>query len=65
MEQRPVAHRPAEIGGKPGIAAIDRVDRVDLARIVEADLVIDDEIVPLAGSGHVVVAVGPDLSQRD
>ena len=37
------------------------VDAEDVAVVVEADLVVDDEVVPLAGGGHVVVAVGPDL----
>ena len=34
---------------------------MDASLVVEADLVIDDEVVPLAGDDHVVVAVGPEL----
>ena len=37
------------------------LDALDAAVVVEADIVVDAEIVPLAGQDHVVVAVEPQL----
>ena len=48
---------------KPQRAAIGAVDAEDAAVVVEADLVVDEEVVALAGRDHVVVAVGPDLDR--
>ncbi len=61
MEQRPVGHGPGEIGIPAAARRINRIDGQDMAVIVEADLVIADEIVALAGDDHVVVAVRPQL----
>ena len=61
MEQRAIGDRPGKVRRKAAARRIDVVDACDAALVVEADLVVDQEIVPLAGRGHVVVAVGPDL----
>ncbi len=61
VEQRAVGDRAGKIGGKAAARREHEVDAVDVALVVEADLVVDDEIVPLAGGDHVVVTVGPDL----
>ena len=61
MEQRPVADRTRQVGGKAAAQRISEVDAENIALVIEADLVVDREIVPLAGGGHVLVAVEPDL----
>ena len=61
MEESPVCDRAGEIGRETAARGEHEVDAVDVALIVEADLVVDDEVVALAGRDHVVVAVRPDL----
>ena len=58
MEERSIRDRTREIGGEAAARRVDHVHGLDHAPIVEADLVVDEEIVPLAGDRHVVVAVG-------
>ena len=61
MEQCAVRHRAAEVRGEPAARRERPVHRQDAPVRVEAHLVVVEEIVPLAGRHHVVVAVGPDL----
>ena len=61
VEQRPVGDRAGEIRREAAARSIDVVDAQNVAVVVEADLIVDHEIVPLAGRGHVVVAIGTDL----
>ena len=61
MEQRAVGDGAGQVGREAAARREHEVDAVDVAVPVEADLVVDDEIMPLAGRDHVVVAVGPDL----
>ena len=52
---------PERSAEKPQRAAKTAVDGEDAAVVVEADLVVVEEVVALAGRDHVVVAVGADL----
>ena len=61
VEQRPVGDRAREVGGPAAARGIGHLHRLDRARLVEAGLVVDQEVVALAGDDHVVVAVGPEL----
>ena len=61
VEQARSVDRAGEIGRPAAAGGEDHVEALDPALAVEADLVVDDEIVALAGDDHVVVAVGPDL----
>jgi len=61
MKQRPVGHRPRKIGGKAASGGEYRVDRFDAAIIIISDVIIDVEIMALAGGDHIVVAIRADL----
>ena len=61
VEERTVGDRTGEIGRKTAARREDGVDRLDAALVVEADLVVDVEVMTLAGRSHVVVPVGTDL----
>ena len=61
MEQRAVGDRAGEVGGKAAAGGEVAFDRMDAAVLVEADVVVDDEVVALAGRDHVLVAVGADF----
>ena len=61
MEQRAVGDRAGEVGGEAAAGGEAAVDGEDAAVVVEADLVLVEEVVALAGRDHVVVAVGADL----
>ena len=63
MKQRPVGDRPGKVRGKAAARRIGEVDAEDVALVVEADVIADQEIVALARGGHVVVAVGADLDR--
>ena len=63
MEQRPIRDRTAEIGRPAGPRPELAVNAGDLAVLVKADVVIDDEIVALAGDREIVVAVGTELDR--
>jgi hypothetical protein len=64
VKQRAVGDRAGQIGRKAAARGKTPVDGLDAAALVIADIVIDHEIVALAGDDHVVVAVGPDLHGR-
>ena len=61
VEEGTVAHRAGEISRETGPEREGIVDAEDAALVVEADIVIDGEIVPLAGRNHILVAVEPHL----
>ncbi len=61
MKQRPIGHWPGQIGRKPAARRKNCVHRLYAPVVVIPDRIIDNEIVPLAGGDHIVVAVGPDL----
>ena len=61
VEHRTVVDRPGEIRRVAAAAREDEVDAEDASLVVESDLVLGDEIVPLAGQHHVVVAVDAQL----
>ena len=63
MEERAVGHRAGKVGREAAAGGEQDIDSQDVAFIVEADFVIDHEIVALAGGDHVVVAVGPELDR--
>ena len=63
VEQRPVGDRPGQVGRVAAARGVGDVDALDAAVVVEADGVVGDEIVALAGDHHVVVAVGADLGR--
>ena len=61
MEERAVGDRAGEVGGEAAAGGEGAVDGEDAPRLVEADLVVVQEVVALAGRDHVVVAVGAEL----
>ena len=61
VEQRAVGDRAGEVGGEAAAGGEQEIDALDAAFVVEADDVIDLEVVALAGDDHVVVAVGAQL----
>ena len=61
MEHGPVADRRRQVRRHAAARRVDVLDAFDAAVIVEADIVVDAEVVALAGHDHVVVAVEPDL----
>ena len=63
MKQRPIGYRSGQVGRKTAPRGIGVVDAENVAFAVEAHLIADQEIVPLSGGRHVVVAVGADLDR--
>ena len=63
MEHGAVVHAERQIGGIAAAAEQRYIDGGERARGVEARLVVDMEIMALAGHDHVVVAVEPDLGR--
>ena len=63
MKQRTVGDRAGQVRREAAARGVEIIDAQNVAVVVEADLVVDHEIVPLAGRGHVVVAVGTDLDR--
>ena len=63
MEHRPVADRRRQVCGHAAARGHVERDRPDATVVVEADVVVDAEIVTLAGHDHVVVAVEPELGR--
>ncbi len=61
VEQAAVGDRAGEVRRPAAAGGEGHVEALDQALLVEADLVVDDEVVALAGDDHVVVAVGPAL----
>ena len=61
VEEGAVGDRAGEVGGEAAAGGEAAVDGEDAAGVVEADLVLVQEVVALAGGDHVVVAVGADL----
>ena len=58
MEQCAVRDGPREVGGEAATGRKHPVHGEDAALVVETDIVVHTEIVPLARGGHVVVPVG-------
>ena len=63
MEQCAIGDRPRQVGREAAARRVDIVDAKDGAVVVEADFIVDQEVVALAGRRHVVVAVRPDLDR--
>ena len=63
VEQAAVGDRAREVGRPAAARGEGHVETLDQAVAVEAHLVVDDEVVALAGDHHVVVAVGPALGR--
>ena len=61
MEQRPVRNSTRQIDGEAAARREHAVHGKDAPLIVEPDIVIDAEVVALAGRGHIVVPVGTQL----
>ena len=57
MEQRPVGHRAGEICRKTTARGICPLDGENAAFVIEADIIGNLEIVPLAGGDHVVIPI--------
>ena len=57
VKHRPVVDRAGQVGGHAATGSEHELDSLDRAPIVEADLVLNQEIVALAGHQHVDVAV--------
>ncbi len=64
MKHGAVGDGATEIGGKSGARRMHEIHAADAARLVEADLPVDDEIMALAGHDHVVIAVEAELGRR-
>ena len=63
VHQRAVGDAARQVLGVAAAGGEDRVDGEDAAVAVVADIVVDDEVVALAGDDHVVVAVGTELDR--
>ena len=63
VEHRAVVDRARDVGRIAAARRHDGFERADAALRVEPDLVVGEEIVPLAGQAHVVVAIEPDLAR--
>ena len=61
MEQRPVGNRARQVHGKAAARRQHAVHGKYAPFIVETNIVIDAEIVALAGRGHIVVPVRAQL----
>ena len=61
MQHRPVVDRGGQIRRHAAAAREHKIDPDDAAIGIEPNIVVDAEIVPLAGQHHVVVAVQPQL----
>jgi len=57
MQHRPVRHREAEVDRPAAAAVLPELHRGDAPLGIVAHGIVDAEIMPLAGDGHVVVAV--------
>ena len=57
VQHRPVGHGEREIGRHAAARRLLEFDAEDAALVVEADAIVDAEVVPLARDRHVVVAV--------
>jgi len=62
VKHRAVIYRARQIGRHAAARREHELDTLDPASTVETDVVIDDEIVPLARHDHVVVAVEAQLA---
>src|SRR5690606_8437528 len=62
MEHRAVVDGAGKIRRHATARGEHELDAFDTAGIVEADVVVDDEVVALAGHDHVVVAIQPELA---
>ena len=60
-EHGAVVHRAGEVGRDPAARGEHQVEAEDAPGVVEAHVVVDQEVVPLPGEEHVVVAVEPQL----
>ena len=58
VKERAIGHGSGEIGREAAARRIDEIGGMDDALIIEAHFVIDEEIMPLAGDRHVVIAIG-------
>ncbi len=63
MEQCAVDHGAGQVGRPPAPCRQHHVHGNDPALIGKADIVVNDEIMPLAGHGHVVITVQPHLGR--
>ncbi len=63
MQQRAVGDRARQIGRAAAAGRVRDGQAGDAARVVEAHLPNDREVVALAGGAHVVVAVEPELDR--
>ncbi len=61
VEHRAVVDGPGQVGRDAAARCEHEVHAEDTAVLVEADVVVDDEVVALAGHDHVVVAVEAQL----
>jgi len=61
MEHSPIGNGAREVRRHAAVRRLVKLDGLDAAGIVETHVVVDAEVVPLAGHDHVVVAVEPNL----
>ncbi len=63
MEHRTVVDRPREIGRNAAARREHEPDTGNTAVVIKADVILDIEVMPLAGHNHVVVTVQPQLAR--
>jgi hypothetical protein len=63
MEHRPVGDRPRQIDRAAAARRVAEHHGTQAPLVVEPDIVVDTEIMALAGHQHVVVAVKPQLGR--
>ena len=62
VKQRPIRHRPRQVRGIAATRCKHAVHRSDLALIIKAHIIVDHKVMPLAGGGHVLIAIGADFA---
>src|SRR5262249_46814781 len=63
VEDSTVGYCRRQVEAIPATKLLDELDAEDAAAVVEADVVVDLELVALAGDAHVVVTIEPDLAR--
>jgi hypothetical protein len=61
VEDGPVVHRPGQVGGEAAAGGQQQAQAEDLPAIIKPGLVLDVEIMALAGDAHVVIPVQAQL----
>ena len=59
MEQGTVRHRAGKISRKATSCRINKIHRQNMPGLIIADFIVNNEIMPLTGHNHIVIAVRP------